>query len=706
VATVRAMPEDVAAGRVPATLASVESVPGDLRTLSVRGLPEDDATALAESLGGARDVRAIVDEAGGHPMFIQELARHASTSGRVRLDDALWSRIGMVEPAARRLLEVLAVAGEPLEQRVAIDAAGVPEAGRAIGVLRVAALARTAGARGTDAIECYHDRIREAVVTRLHPDTLRRHHEALANAMEAASGPSHDAQSLVRHLEAAGLVARAAEQATRAARAAADALAFDRAAAMYEVALRLGRQGDAIARALRIEMAQTLVNAGRGTDAAHAYLAAAEGADTATRLECRRQAAGHLLITGDIERGLETMRDVLAELGERLAPTPRRALLSLLWHRARLWVRGTRFSARDATAISPRDLERIDVFHSVGVGLGLVDTIRGADFQARGLALAFRAGERRRIARGIALDAGLLGSQGPRGNRRAMARMARVAEIIGDDPDPFLRGWALGGTAFVHYLGGRFALGAEGLAAAEPILRSGTQGNIWELNTVRIFRLLALRNLGQWRAMRGGFADCLRDAVRRGDRYAETTLTRAVNLVWVITDETARARRELDAHGWMPPEGGYHMQHWYALRARAELALYEGAGAEARDMLAAAHPRMQSAMLYRAQTIRAEAAWLRGRAAVATGDLESARREAKWLRGQGVGYANAWAAMLDAGVARTPAAYAAARALAQDNDLAMCVAALRMAEGDVHGEEAMQAQGVKKPEQIVAMLLG
>src|SRR5207248_1195889 len=141
VATVRATPEDVAAGRLPAALATIESVPGDLRTLPLRGLPPDDAAALVESLGGARDVRSIVDEADGHPMFIHELARHATTSGRVRLDDALWARIGMVEPAARRLLEVLAVAGEPLEQRVAIDAAGVPEAGRAIGVLRVASLA-------------------------------------------------------------------------------------------------------------------------------------------------------------------------------------------------------------------------------------------------------------------------------------------------------------------------------------------------------------------------------------------------------------------------------------------------------------------------------------------------------------------------------------------------------------------------------------
>jgi hypothetical protein len=69
---------------------------------------------------------------------------------------------------------------------------------------------------------------------------------------------------VVRHLEAAGLVERASDQAVRAARDAAEALAFGRAAAMYEVALRLGNPPAELARQLRIEMADALVNAGRG----------------------------------------------------------------------------------------------------------------------------------------------------------------------------------------------------------------------------------------------------------------------------------------------------------------------------------------------------------------------------------------------------------------------------------------------------------
>ena len=727
VATVRAAAEEVAAGGLPPALASVESVPGDLRTLSVHGLPPEEALGLAARLlgdDGGREVRAIVDEAAGHPLFIHELVRHVAGATRrrdVRLDDALWARIGRVEPAARRLLELVAVAGEPLSQRVAMMAAGVDatELGRVGGVLRVASLVRTGGARGGDTIECYHDRIREAVVARLDADTLRRHHEALANAIEAAAGAAHDAQALVRHLEAAGLLERAAEQAARAARSAADGLAFEQASAMYALALRLGRHADATARELRIAMADALVDAGRGTDAADAYLAAAEGADAATRLECRRKAAGHLLITGDLERGLAALDGVLAELGEQLPPTPQRALASFLWNRARLRLRGTRFTPRDELSISPRDLLLIDVYHSVGVGLGLVDPIRGADFQARGLRAALRVGDLRRVTRGLALHAGLVASHGPRANARAMKQLARCAELVASTNDPFLHGWVIGGTGFAHYLGGRFRVGAELLEQAVAPLRHDTQGNIWELNTVRIFRLLALRQLGRWRELRAGLTELLRDAVRRGDRYAETTLTRSANLAWLVSDEPARARQQLASARWTPPEGGYHMQHWYELRALAELALYEQDGAAARDLFAHAFDDLGRSLLLRVQTIKTEALWLRGRAALlrcALGEdpalTADAADAARRLDREGVGYARVWARMLDAGVAAQRGDAAAARArldeaaaLAREAELMMCWAAARLAQDDPRGEELMAAEGVKQPLRMLQVLL-
>ena len=723
VATVRARPDDVAAGRLPPALGAIHDVPGDLRTLPLGGLPPGDAWGLASQLlAGAHEpsVRAIVAEAGGHPLFIQELVRHvherAGERREIDLDDAIWARIGGAEPTARRLLEVTAVAGEPLVQRIAMQAAGLDadELARVVGVLRAASLVRTGGGRGAETVECYHDRIREAVVARLAAEALRGHHERVANALEAGASAGHDAQALVRHLEAAGLADRAAEQAIRAARAAADALAFDQAAAMFGAALRLGDHPEAVARQLRLEMAEALFDAGRGADAADAYLAAADGADAATRFECRRKAAGQLLITGNLERGLAVLASVLAELGEALPATKRRAVASFVWNRARLRLRGTSFTPRDESDVRQRDLVLIDVFHTVGVGLSFVDTVRGAAFQARGLRLALRVGEPRRVARAVALDAGFLAAQGPRANARAVRRMARVAELVGERADPLMRGWAIGGMGFAHYLGGRFALGAAMLAEAEPLLRHDTHGNIWELNTVRMFRMLALRHLGRWRALRADLGDLLRDAARRGDRYAQTTLSRALNLAWLVAGDPARARRELAAATWSPPEGGYHMQHWYELRARAELALYEGDREAAAALLGAPFEALAASLLLHAQPIRTDALWLRGRLALAAGGdrIAGAVADARRLAGEGVGYARAWARLLEAGIAArrgdgdgARARLDEAAALAAEADLAMCVAAARWHLDDVRGEEAMRLEGVADPARVAALLV-
>jgi hypothetical protein len=361
----------------------------------------------------------------------------------------------------------------------------------------------------------------------------------------------------------------------------------------------------------------------------------------------------------------------------------------------------------------------IDIYHSVGMGLGLVDTVRGAGFQARGLRLALSTGERRRVVRGIALDAGIEASQGPRANRRAIARIERCAEMIGDHDDPLLQGWLIGGIGLSHYLGGRFQLGAETMLQAETPLRADARGNIWEFNTVRAFRLFSLRHLGRWRDMRAEFAEHLRDAARRGDRYAETTLSRGINLAWLITDEPARARKELDLATWTPPQGGYHMQHWYELRARIEIALYEQDVAATRQLLADGFGPLERSLLTRAQTLRTDAIWLRGRAALYSAaeggpreHVDVAATAARALAREGVGYAKAWGLMLEAGVAAQRDGTAATQAklaevikVAGAADLQMCVAAARLARGDVRGEEAMSDEGVKQPRLFMSLLI-
>ncbi len=167
----------------------------------------------------------------------------------------------------------------------------------------------------------------------LPPDRLRWHHERLAAVLSAA-GPV-DPEVLAGHYRGAGDAARAGEYYGRGADQAAAALAFDHAARLYRTAMELHSGPADQARPLRKRLADALANAGRGAEAAQAYLNAARSAPAAETLELKRLASTQLLISGHVDEGLALLRTLLDPLGMRMPETPGRALLSLLWHRAR-----------------------------------------------------------------------------------------------------------------------------------------------------------------------------------------------------------------------------------------------------------------------------------------------------------------------------------------------------------------------------------
>src|SRR5439155_1314733 len=135
---------------------------------------------------------------------------------------------------------------------------------------------------------------------------------------------------------AAGNRDRAAVYAASAADKAFAALAFDRAALLYERALELTSRGPVDLSPLRARLGDALASAGRCPAAAQAYLAAAGTGASEDALQYQRRAAEQLLISGHLDAGLEVIRTVLRSVGLELAPTPRRALLSLVWRRAAL----------------------------------------------------------------------------------------------------------------------------------------------------------------------------------------------------------------------------------------------------------------------------------------------------------------------------------------------------------------------------------
>src|SRR5262249_15812868 len=164
----------------------------DVRVIPLGRLGGDDARRLAEALlaGDATlapgDATTIAAEAGGHPLFIDALVRHASVARKaagaaLKLDDALWTRIQRLDPAGRRR-------GGAGGREVVARAAGVGtgELAPAVSLLRATNLVLTQGARLNDAIEPFHDRVREALAARLSPEERSDCHARIATALELA----------------------------------------------------------------------------------------------------------------------------------------------------------------------------------------------------------------------------------------------------------------------------------------------------------------------------------------------------------------------------------------------------------------------------------------------------------------------------------------------------------------------------------------
>ncbi len=232
----------------------------DRRVLTLGTLEPAEAEDLALSLLGreGEPVRAhaaaIARESGGNPFFIAELARyvHADTglldrvpgADEVALDEVLWARIGQLPTEVRRLLEVVAVSGRPLGRWEACRAAELGAGEQtALTLLRSSRLIRSTGPAERDEIETYHDRVREAVVAHLPPSILEDHHRRLARVLES-SGRA-DPEVLAIHFHWSRQHERAGMYYGQAAAQAAEALAFDRAAKLYRLALALRPGEDA-----------------------------------------------------------------------------------------------------------------------------------------------------------------------------------------------------------------------------------------------------------------------------------------------------------------------------------------------------------------------------------------------------------------------------------------------------------------------------
>jgi serine/threonine protein kinase len=703
---------------------------GEIFHLSLERMSADESRELAATLvkrvpgQSALNAVAIAQEAGGHPLFIDELIRHAvavgaPTRGALQLEDALWARISQLDPEARRVLEICALASGRLLQQTAAQAAALSfgDFAKQVALLRVAHLMRTTGMRASDSVEPYHDRVRKSVISHLDGGTVRNHHQRLAVALET-SGQA-DPESLAIHWREAGDIGKAAHFAQTAADKAAKALAFDRAAHFYQVCIEL--LGGATPRDLRVRFADALANAGRGREAGDAYLAAAEVLASSESLDLRRRAAEQLLRAGHFERGQAIFREVLTSVGLAVAPTPNRALFSLLTRRAHLRLRGLHFRQRESRQIPIDTLTRIDTCWSAATGLSTVDTIRGADFQTQHLLLALQSGEPYRISRAISMEAAFASTSGASGAARA-ARLLREATRLADQiGDPHAIGISKLMAGVVAFQVGDWLQARTALEAADSILRDKCTGVAWETTFAAMFMSTALFYLGDLPALAQRVPTLLQEASARGDLFATTNL-RLSNFigVWLLRDDIAGGRAAADQalSEWSP--GGYSAQHYYHLLAHCLIDLYAGDYATAADRCTKGWRELERSLFLRVQYIRCEAFHLRARVALAAGDAARAHHDARKIIGEKAPWATALATLLQAGVSKLRGDLEASvialndgARLCEESKMAVYATAARRqlavlredAAGISAADDFLRDRRILKPERFTAMLV-
>lgn len=565
-------------------------------------LSEEETLSLVARMLGETDfaksteLGKLTREAQGIPFFAHEIARFVTESSRsgadlpsrLRLSDMLDQRMLRLPEAARRVLEVVAVSGGPLEQRLVMHAAGLDESARPM----LSDLERTCLVRSTSVsegrpMEVYHHRIRDSVLGLLDAGARKDLHRAIADAMLTAPAPN--LPQVVEHYDAANDVDAMRRYVVAAARQAALALAFDRAARLYARAVDVG-QTELEPAELHERLGDALANAGRGRDAGRAFERAAVLGETAAApadygLSLRKRAAEQYLKSwqrGDAGRAVRT---VAGPLGIAVPASAGAAIRDTLLNRARIAIKGFAGGAsRGDVVVQPRLVHRLEVLQTLMQVYGMTEHTYSFAFGSRLLREALDVGDPHLLMRGLACEcvawAALDNGFSQRRADRHVEELERVCRAYGDDYDRAIIKQCLG---IVHHFRGEFTRAVSALDAAAAGLRKVGTGVTVDVATNLSFRLAAMWFVGRIREQGKVLDAALADAEGRGDDYLVATCAAGhSSLAWLVSgraEETARwAARVLDL---APP--GFSSQHYLYLVTMVAMALYEGRGIDASE---------------------------------------------------------------------------------------------------------------------------
>jgi hypothetical protein len=206
-------------------------------------------------------------------------------------------------------------------------------------------------------------------------------------------------------------------------------------------------------RGLRIKLADTLANAGRGGEAARMYREAAKGASPAEAAELERKQAYWFAASGHVDEGRESLQKMLDRVGVRL-PGPRILGPAFLFAEARLLLHRLHLDDSPRDQVSQKDIQRLDACWDAARGFGVIDPPVGFCIIAQNLPLSLRVGGALARARMLSFySVGASSVQGALGRRRVPEILTYCGELAAKADSPYAHAFlsfAQGMTGFLQ----------------------------------------------------------------------------------------------------------------------------------------------------------------------------------------------------------------------------------------------------------------
>jgi len=461
----------------------------DTWELCLTPMPQAELLELARGASWsaltAEELDKLVEESNGSPLFLRTLLQYRSTAGQSRqrpttLSEVLRGTMRQSPAPMCHLLELLAIAGRPLERDLLLSSAD-PEQIAERGHEWLIALQRSGLVREVaDALDTYHDRVRETIAESVEPELKQRHHARLAASEQLSPAP--DVEFLAYHHEQAGQLEPAAHFAEAAGDRARDKLAADRAAELYAIAVRCLREPPPLR--LLEKLADATAFAGRLADAAPIYVRAAACPESSGThaLRLRLRATEMMLRRGKVKESVELAQPVLHAVGLRYPSSAAEAALSILVNLAQLKLRTYRFHVKHRSDEHER-LHR-ELCFVLGYRLVLVEPLFGAALLLRSMVSAMRGGTPGELARVSACYPWLLATINS-GTAEQQDRLLEEAfALAGQVDDPDVKAWPLFGRAMTLYTRGHFRQALEWAERTERWVAENCVDSGWLLAEV------------------------------------------------------------------------------------------------------------------------------------------------------------------------------------------------------------------------------